>query len=69
VLGAVAPVQGDYGATAIDSKTGQGGATGDVLAADTLAAFGRTMLAGVGVSPASIASDIPAGQVIPAALA
>jgi hypothetical protein len=69
VLGAVAPVQTDYGATAIDSKTGQGSASGDVHAVDTLAAFGRTMLAAVGVDATSIAADIPAGQVIPAALA
>jgi hypothetical protein len=69
VLGAVAPVQNDYGATAIDSKTGQGSATGDVPASATLAAFGRTMLAAVGVSAEAIAADIPSGQVIPAALA
>lgn len=69
VLGAVAPVQSDYGATAIDSKTGQGSANGDVPASATLAAFGRTMLAAVGVPAEAIAADIPSGQVIPAALA
>ena len=69
VVGGVAPVQTDYGATAIDSKTGQGGASGDVHAVDTLAAFGRTMLAAVGVDAASIASDIPMGTAIPAVLA
>jgi len=40
-----------------------------VHAVDTLAAFGRTMLAAVGVDAASIASDIPMGTAIPAVLA
>jgi hypothetical protein len=69
VLGGVAPVQNDYGATPIDSKTGQSSPTGDVAAAATLAAFGRTMLAAVGVDATAIATDIPSGQVIGAALA
>ena len=68
VLGGVAPVGSDYGATPIDSKTGQGSATGDIAAAATLAAFGRTVLAAVGVDEASIAADIPSGQVVSAAL-
>jgi len=69
VLGAVVPVQNDYGATPMDSKTGQGGQAGDVAAFDTLASFGRTVLAAVGVDSASIAAEISRGQVITAALA
>jgi hypothetical protein len=65
VLGAVAPVQSDYGATAIDSQTGQGSANGDVPASAPLAAFGRTMLAAVGEPADATAADIPSGQVIP----
>ncbi len=68
IVGAVAPVQGDYGATAIDSKTGRGGPGGDVSALDSLVAFGSTMLAAVGVDAAAIAKDIPSGQVIAGAL-
>jgi hypothetical protein len=69
VIGAVAPVAGDYGATAIDAKTGKGGAAGDIKPVDTLPAFGRTMLAAVGVDDATATSAIAAGKVIPAALA
>ncbi len=58
-----------YGALPIDSRTGQGSATGDIHAVDTLASFGRTMLAGVGVDPAVITSPITSGQVIGPALA
>jgi hypothetical protein len=69
VIGAVAPVQKDYGAVAIDSKTGAGGAGGDVSTGDLLASFGQTMLAAVGVDSAAIASQIASGRVITAALA
>jgi Protein of unknown function (DUF1501) len=69
VIGGVAPVQGDYGALAIDSKTGTGAAGGDIPANQTLGAFGKTMLAAVGVDPTVIASAISTGQVIAPALA
>ncbi|HEY4394933.1 MAG TPA: DUF1501 domain-containing protein [Polyangia bacterium] len=69
VIGGVAPVGGDYGALAIDSKSGDASSSGDVAAASSLAAFGQTMLAAVGVSPAMITSDVSAGKVIAGALA
>lgn len=69
VIGGVAPVKSDYGALGIDSKTGQGTPNGDIVAADTLASFGRTMLAAVGVDSSTIGSQITAGQVIASALA
>ncbi len=69
VIGAVAPVQNDYGALDIDSKTGVGASGGDVKAVDTLAAFGQTMLAAVGADPSSITSPSGTGKVITAALA
>lgn len=69
VIGAVGPVQGDYGALAIDSKTGQGVAGGDIAALDTLASFGKTTLAAVGVDAATIDSVITSGTVIAGALA
>ncbi len=69
VIGGIAPVAGDYGAMAIDSATGQGTSSGDVAAADTLGAFGQTMLAAVGVAPATIATQITVGKVIAGALA
>ncbi|HZU83333.1 MAG TPA: hypothetical protein VE987_10470 [Polyangiaceae bacterium] len=67
VIGGVGPVAPDYGATAIDSKTGAPG--GDVAAIDTLAAFGQTLLAAVGGDPSAITSPSGSGKVIAAALA
>src|SRR5215471_16722078 len=49
VIGGVAPMAGDYGATALDSSTGASSAAGDVKATDTLASLGKTAMAAVGV--------------------
>jgi hypothetical protein len=69
VVGAVAPVQNDYGALPIDSKSGAGTSGGDIKAVDTLAAFGQTMLASVGADSSSITSPSGTGKVIASALA
>jgi len=69
VIGGVAPAKKDYGATALDSKTGAVATGGDVSALDTLACFGRTMMAAVGIDPAVASAEITTGKVIPAALA
>jgi hypothetical protein len=69
IMGGVAPVGNDYGALAIDSKTGAASTSGDVSALHSLAAFGQTMLAAVGVAPAEISSDVNVGPVISGALA
>jgi hypothetical protein len=69
IIGGVGPVGGDYGALAIDSKTGAASSSGDVSPTASLAAFGRTMLAAVGVSSAMIASDVSTGTVVLGALA
>jgi hypothetical protein len=69
IIGGIAPVQNDYGAQAIDAKTGAVSPSGDIAAAETLGAFGKTMLAAVGVDPGTIASQIASGKVVPAALA
>jgi hypothetical protein len=68
VIGAVGPVGNDYGALAIDSRSGAGGAGGDIDAGSTLASFGKTALAAVGVDSATIDGLISAGKVVPAAL-
>jgi len=68
VVGGVVPVRKDFGALAIDSKTGRGTASGDIPALQTLASFGRTMLAGVGVDSTVIGAQITSGQVIAGAL-
>jgi hypothetical protein len=69
IVGGVAPVGTDYGALAIDSKSGAASATGDISPVNSLAAYGQTMLAAVGVSPAVIASDVAIGSVVTGALA
>jgi hypothetical protein len=68
VIGGVGPVKPDYGALAIDSKTGAGNAGADITAVDTLAAFGQTMLASIGADPTVITSPGGTGKVISAAL-
>jgi hypothetical protein len=68
VIGGVGPVARDYGALAINSQNGRGGAGGDVEPAATLPSFGKTMLTAVGVDDATIDESITAGKVIPAAL-
>jgi hypothetical protein len=69
VIGGVAPVASDYGCTAVDSATGKGGSGGDVAPSATLASFGKTMLASLGVDAATISTAITSGTVVPAALA
>jgi len=68
VIGGVAPVARDYGAVAINSTTGAGGSGGDISPVESLASFGKTALAAVGVDAGVIASSITTGKVVPAAL-
>jgi hypothetical protein len=69
VIGGVAPLMGDYGAVAIDSKTGKASASGDISAMDSLASFGKTALAAVGVGATTLSTSITTGTVITGALA
>ncbi|HTQ06627.1 MAG TPA: hypothetical protein VMI54_22360 [Polyangiaceae bacterium] len=69
VIGGVVAAGADYSALAIDSKSGAGGESGDIAATDSLASYGRTLLAAVGVAPDTIQSQITSGSVIQAALA
>jgi hypothetical protein len=69
VIGGVGPVARDFGALAIHSQDGRGGAGGDVEPVATLPSFGKTVLTAVGVDNATIDESITAGKVIPAALA
>jgi hypothetical protein len=69
VIGGLAPVGTDFGALPINSKTGAGTPSGDVAPRDSLASFGRTMLAAVGADEAAQTTNVTSGQVIAAALA
>jgi hypothetical protein len=68
VIGAVGPVAGDYGALNIDSKSGRGMVGADIAAVDTLASFGKTAMAAVGIDAGTIGTAITSGQVIAPAL-
>ncbi len=68
VIGAIGPVAKDYGALAISSASGAGGAGGDISADETLASFGKTVLAAVGADSAAIDEVIRSGKVVTGAL-
>jgi hypothetical protein len=68
VIGGVAPMAGDYGALAIDSKSGRGVSGGDIAATDSLASFGKTAMAAVGIDATTIGTAITSGTVIAPAL-
>jgi len=67
VIGGVGPVGADYGALAINSQSGAAG--GDIAPPDTLASFGKTALASVGIDPTVIDAAISSGKVVTGALA
>ena len=67
VIGSCVPLHSDYGASAIDSQSGAGSASGNIAAIDSLAAFGQTMLSAVGGDPSVITA--PTAKVITGALA
>jgi hypothetical protein len=69
VIGGVTPQAGDYAALPIDSATGRGMAQGaDIPFNDTLAALGKTLGAGLGLSEAMLDASIGSGKVVRAAL-
>jgi hypothetical protein len=65
----IAPTRGDYGALAIDSKTGQGSTRCDITAVGTLASFGKTALTAVGCDATGVSAQIASGGVIAGAYA
>ncbi len=69
VVGGLAVVDKDYGATAIDSKTGASSAKGDISAGESLASYGKTLLSAVGVDSATIDAQISVGKVVSGQLA
>ncbi len=76
VIGGVAPMNGDYGALNIDSKTGAGGPSGDIALADSLTSVGKTLGVALGIPRSVVEATVvypstgaPAGKVIEAAIA
>jgi hypothetical protein len=68
VMGGVGRVDADFGALAMDSKTGRATRGGDISPLHTLASFGKTLLAGSGVEPGVVEEQILAGAVVASAL-
>jgi hypothetical protein len=69
IYGAVQPVGSDYGCTPMSSQTGAGGASGDIVPTDTLAAWAQTMLVSVGADPSAITSPVNTAKPIMSAIA
>ncbi|MBF5043535.1 DUF1501 domain-containing protein [Aggregicoccus sp. 17bor-14] len=69
VVGGLKPMSGDYGAMAIDSRTGAGQDGADIAFGDTLGAVGKTLGTALGVSAAAVDENISTGKVVGAALA
>jgi hypothetical protein len=68
VIGGVEAVDGDYGASAIDSTTGKGGPGGDIEPLTSLESAGKTLAAALQVPSERIEQRINAGKVVSAAL-
>jgi hypothetical protein len=69
VIGGVGPVGSDYGALAIDSKSGTARSDGDVQPLDTMAAYAQTLLGAIGAPASLVKSPGGSGKVVQAALA
>lgn len=71
VVGGVTPMDNDYGATSIDSKTGRSVLRegGDIRFADTLGAMAHTFARGVGVEAADLGPRIAGLRYVRSALA
>lgn len=69
VIGGVVKSGNDYAATAIDSRTGQPGASADIRFEETLGAVGKTIGAAVGVSADVLNDQITTGKIVQPALA
>jgi hypothetical protein len=69
VIGGIGPVDGDFGALAIDSTSGKGGAGGDIDPLSSLESAGKTLAAAVQVPSDRIETRINAGKVVAAAIA
>ncbi|HTR54651.1 MAG TPA: hypothetical protein VMJ10_28360 [Kofleriaceae bacterium] len=68
IVGGIGPVQNDFGCLDIDSTSGLGQTGADIAAIDSLASYGKTLLASVGVTSSTYDTLIPNGKVVQAAL-
>lgn len=68
VIGGLAPGEGDFCALPISSQSGRGDASGDISAAESLAALGKTLGRGLGMPVGLLDQHIPQGKIVRAAL-
>ena len=59
----------EYAALPIDSSTGLGSPSGDIVYGETMASMGRTLAAAVGIPASVIAQNILSGTIVKPALA
>lgn len=64
IIGAVAPSGNDFGATAIDSVTGEGYEGADIPESETLEAASKTLATVCGVAPEAVERRIEGGKVL-----
>jgi hypothetical protein len=68
VIGGLGPVGDDFGAVAIDSKTGQASAKGDIDPSTSLESAGKTLAAALQLPEDRISARINAGTIVSGAL-
>ncbi|MEO1273518.1 MAG: DUF1501 domain-containing protein [Myxococcota bacterium] len=69
VFGGLEPVGNDFGATPINSATGQGSDGGDIPREETLESAAKTLARTIGVPQSRIEERIQGGKIIQAAIA
>lgn len=68
VVGGLIAQEGDYGAVAIDSKTGQGQPAGDIAIADGQKSLLRTLGEGLGIGAQVLTAQLPDSKAVRSAL-
>lgn len=68
VVGGLIAQEGDYGAVAIDSKTGQGQQAGDIAIADGQKSLLRTLGEGLGIGAQVLTAQLPDSKAVRSAL-
>jgi hypothetical protein len=68
VIGGLSPVGDDFGAVAIDSKTGLASAKGDIDPSTSLESAGKTLAAALQLPEDRITARINAGTIVSGAL-
>jgi hypothetical protein len=68
VVGGLAPLGPDFGATDIDSASGRSAPGGDIPVVDSMSAMAKTLGSALGIDPAELDANIDGGKIVTAAL-